>query len=109
VRRGDVVIVSLPGDFGKPRPAVVVQSDALIGLDTVIVCPFTTTVTDELTLRPTIEPDQMNGLRARSQAMVDKLMTFRTGRVAEPIGHLSDADLAGLDQRLAFVLGFRES
>ena len=27
--RGDVVIVAAPGDYGKPRPAVIVQSDAL--------------------------------------------------------------------------------
>ena len=27
MKRGDVVIVSAPGDFGKPRPAVVIQSD----------------------------------------------------------------------------------
>jgi mRNA interferase MazF len=109
VRRGDIVIVSLPGDFGKPRPAAIIQSDSLIGLDTVVVCPLTSTLTDELTLRPTIEPNQSNGLRAKSQAMVDKLMTVRVRRVTEPIGRLSDEDLAELDQRLAFVLGFREN
>jgi mRNA interferase MazF len=107
VKRGDLVIVSLPGDFGKPRPAAVIQSDLLAGLDTVIVCPFTTTPTDNLTLRPTIEPSPENGLRARSQAMVDKLMAFRVRRVAEPIGRLSAGDMAEIDERIAFVLGLR--
>ena len=77
MRRGDVIIVTLPGDFGKPRPAAVIQSDRLVGLDTVIVCPFTTSVSEEVTLRPTIEPDAANGLHVRSQAMVEKLTTFR--------------------------------
>jgi hypothetical protein len=27
MRRGDLVVVSLPGDYGKPRPALVVQCD----------------------------------------------------------------------------------
>jgi mRNA-degrading endonuclease toxin of MazEF toxin-antitoxin module len=27
LRRGDIVTIALQGDFGKPRPAVVVQSD----------------------------------------------------------------------------------
>jgi mRNA interferase MazF len=27
VKRGDVVVCTLAGDYGKPRPAVVVQSD----------------------------------------------------------------------------------
>ncbi len=29
MRRGDIVIVAFSGDFGKPRPAVIVQSDYL--------------------------------------------------------------------------------
>jgi len=28
MRRGDVVTVAVPGDYGKPRPAVIVQTDA---------------------------------------------------------------------------------
>jgi hypothetical protein len=27
MRRGDLVTVAAPGDFGKPRPALVIQSD----------------------------------------------------------------------------------
>ena len=29
MRRGDIVTVAAPGDFGKPRPGVVIQGDAL--------------------------------------------------------------------------------
>jgi hypothetical protein len=31
IKRGDVVICAAPGDYGKPRPAVVVQSDLFNG------------------------------------------------------------------------------
>ena len=104
MRRGDVIVVTLPGDFGKPRPAAIIQSDRLEGLDTVVVCPFTTSVSEEVTLRPIIEPDTINGLRVRSQAMVEKLTTFRLKRVTTPIGRLSDADILRVDQSIRFVL-----
>ena len=106
--RGDTIIVSLAGDFGKPRPAIVIQSDRLIGLQTVIVCPLTTTILESLPLRPVFEPDAANGLRVRSQAMIDRLMTSRLTRVGSVIGRMSDADMAKLDRMLGFVLGFRE-
>lgn len=41
MQRGDIVTVSLPRDYGKPRPALVVQSDLLQELDSVLVCPIT--------------------------------------------------------------------
>ena len=46
MRRGDVVLVVLPGDYGKPRPAITVQSDLLNTEDpaSYLVCPLTTTL-----------------------------------------------------------------
>ena len=32
-QRGDLVTVFLQGDYGKPRPALVIQSDLLTELD----------------------------------------------------------------------------
>ena len=29
MRRGDILTVAAPGDYGKPRPAVLIQSDLL--------------------------------------------------------------------------------
>ena len=45
MRRGDLVTIALQGDFGKPRPALVVQSD-LFNTDhaTVSVLPITSAV-----------------------------------------------------------------
>ncbi|MYD87803.1 MAG: type II toxin-antitoxin system PemK/MazF family toxin, partial [Acidobacteria bacterium] len=45
LRRGDVVTVAASGDFGKPRPAVVVQSDVFPHEHaSVIVCQMTSTL-----------------------------------------------------------------
>ena len=38
-KRGDLVTVSLPGDYGKPRPALVIQNDLLNELDSLVLCP----------------------------------------------------------------------
>ena len=32
MRRGDLVTVAVSGDYGKPRPAVVVTADALLDI-----------------------------------------------------------------------------
>ncbi|MGE4487139.1 MAG: type II toxin-antitoxin system PemK/MazF family toxin, partial [Synergistaceae bacterium] len=72
MKRGDLVTVSLPGDYGKPRPAVIIQSDLLARLDSVLVCPITKTIVDASAVRVTIDPSPMNGLQHLSQIMVDK-------------------------------------
>jgi mRNA interferase MazF len=38
VQRGDFVTVALQGDFGKPRPALVIQADSFADHATVTVC-----------------------------------------------------------------------
>ena len=44
MRRGEIVTVAVQGDYGKPRPAVVIQSDWLAETDSVLVCLLTSTV-----------------------------------------------------------------
>jgi mRNA-degrading endonuclease toxin of MazEF toxin-antitoxin module len=42
MRRGDVVTVAAAGDYGKPRPAVIVQTDALpVEHKSLVVCQMT--------------------------------------------------------------------
>src|SRR3546814_3385590 len=36
VKRGDIVAVSLQGDYGKPRPALIVQSNLLAELESLV-------------------------------------------------------------------------
>ena len=81
--RGTIVIASAPGEYGKPRPAVVVQRNFDEALDSIVVCPMTSTLIPPGPLRPTIEPSAVNGLRHRSQVMVDKLTAVQVRRLGE--------------------------
>ncbi len=105
MRRGDVVIVAAPGDYGKPRPAVIVQSDAIPDSHTpVVICPMTSAIA-EADFRITVEPEAGTGLQLRSQIMADKPVTIRRERIGQRIGRLSDHDIRRLNTALAFVIG----
>jgi mRNA interferase MazF len=105
-RRGDVIAVAAPGDYGKPRPAVIVQSDAFPDTHgSVIVCQMTSMLIDAADFRVTIAPSTANGLRAPSQVMADKPVTILRRRIGDPIGRLAREDMARVDAALAFVMG----
>jgi len=107
--RGDVVTVAATGDYGKPRPAVIVQTDALPTQHaSVIVCQMTSDVTEAADFRVTVDPTERNGLRVRSQVMADKPVTIRRERIGRRIGRLDDIDVARLNVALAFVMGLAD-
>lgn len=109
MRRGDVVAVAAAGDYGKPRPAVIVQTDALPEKHaSVVICQMTSELVDAPDFRVTIEPSAANGLRVRSQAMADKPVTIRRDRIGQAIGRLSAEDVGRLDIALAFVMGLAD-
>ena len=47
----------MQGDAGKPRPALVIQTDHFANLPTLIVLPLTSTILDLPLVRVTVEPD----------------------------------------------------
>ena len=107
--RGDVVTVAASGDYGKPRPAVVVQSDAFPAEHaSVIVCQMTSTLSDAPDFRVTIDPSVRNGLRRASQIMADKPVTVRLGKISDRIGRLDRADVVRLNRALAFCMGLSD-
>lgn len=109
MRRGDVVVVAAAGDYGKPRPAVIVQSDAFPETHaSVVVCQMTSDLSDAPDFRITIEPGDGNGLRDRSQIMADKPVTVRRARIGRIIGRLDAADLRRLNTALALVMGLAD-
>lgn len=109
MRRGDVVIVAAAGDYGKPRPAVIVQTDAFPDNHaSVIVCQMTSDLVDASDFRVTIEPRADNGLREMSQIMADKPVTVRRERIGQVVGRLTQAELITLDAALAFVMGLAD-
>lgn len=106
MRRGDFVIVALQGDFGKPRPALVVRSDAFRSLPSVTICPLSSDLGPgrEMT-RLDVQPTTANGLRVPSQIAIDRISTARPRQLGPVIGH-ADADLMrAVDQALAVYLG----
>jgi len=109
VKRGDVVTVAASGDYGKPRPAVIVQTDALPAEHaSVIVCQMTSDIAEAPDFRITIEPTEKNGLRTRSQLMADKPVTIRRERIGRKIGSLDEKDIDRLNIALAFVMGLAD-
>ena len=103
--RGDLITVALPGDIGKPRPAVVMQSDDYAGTASVFVIPLTSLILDADAFRLTITPSPTNGLRVVSQAMIDKLSPARRDRCGEVIGRLLEHEMEALTVRLVALLG----
>lgn len=101
--------VAAAGDYGKRRPAVIVQTDALPAEHaSVVVCQMTSESSDAADFRVTIEPTRRNGLRARSQVMADKPVTIRRERIGRLVGRLDESDVARLNIALAFVMGLAD-
>ncbi|BAR63377.1 type II toxin-antitoxin system PemK/MazF family toxin (plasmid) [Bradyrhizobium sp. YCK136] len=108
MRRGDLVTVSAQGDYGKPRPAVVIQSDVLNAADSVLVVLLTGMIADAPLYRLTIEPTASNGLKLVSQVMVDKVLAYPRAKCGPVIGHLSGADMLALNNMLSVMIGLAD-
>ncbi|WP_395712122.1 type II toxin-antitoxin system PemK/MazF family toxin [Reyranella sp.] len=105
LNRGDVVTVALQGDFGKPRPAVIVQSDTFNDTHaTISVLPITSTIMSAPVFRITVEPSAANGLRSISQIMTDKIVSVRRERLGARIGALDRETMARVGRSLALWL-----
>ena len=107
MRRGDGVVVALPGEIGKPSPAVIVQSDRLNehAPSSFLLCPFTTELTAQSDVRIAVEPEGGNGLLARSEIMIDKVAPAAVRRVGEVIGRLDRPTMRAVDRALVMVPG----
>ena len=105
VKRSELVSVAVPGDYGKPRPALVVQADLFNDTHTsVTVVPVTSTLVDAPLFRLTVEASKANGLRSLSQLMIGKVTTVRRTfrELYRPAGqpcHCSLARDRGVTQR----------
>jgi mRNA interferase MazF len=105
LKRGDLVTVSLPGAYGKPRPALVVQADLFAGHSSITILPITSELVDAPLLRPNVLPDGRNGLEKPSQIMIDKIHTLPRDKVGKPFGSLEGPAMMEVTRRLAFFLG----
>ena len=106
MRRGDLVTVAVQGDFGKPRPALVLQSDLFNETHpTVVVCLMTSALRDTPLFRITMDPTPQNGLKSISQIQVDKVVSVLRGKIGETFGRIDDATLLKVNRALAVFVG----
>lgn len=106
MRRGDVVTVAVPDDFGKPRPALIIQADQFDLTSTATILLLSSTLVDTPLLRLRVDPTPLNGLRRPSQIMIDKAMTVRRDKLGGPFGRLDDETMVSVNRSLALFLGF---
>ena len=106
MKRGDLVTVALPGHYGKPRPALVIQSDLFAGHASVTLLPITgTCIAGASLLRLDVAPDTENGLRKPSQVMIDKAHTLPRDKVGPPFGRLDAGTMLEITRALSVFLG----
>jgi mRNA interferase MazF len=105
VKRGDLVTAAVSGDFGKPRPALVVQSDRFEETGTVTILLVSGTLIDAPLLRVSVQPTAENGLRKPSQIMIDKAMSVKREKLGDTLGRLDEATLTTVNRLLALFLG----
>ncbi len=106
MKRGDVVIAISTGDYGKPRPAVIVQSDLFNETHaSIIVCLMTSELHNAPLFRINVQPNKENGLTSLSQIMIDKVVAIKRERISQVIGTLDDATLLTVNRSLALFMG----
>ncbi len=105
LKRGTLVTVAAPGDYGKPRPALVVQSDFFREHPSITLCLITSDLRDAPLFRITIHPSTDNGLQKPSQIMIDKLVTVSREKLRNVIGRLEDKTTIEVNRALALWVG----
>ena len=106
MKRGELVTIALSGDYGKPRPGLVIQSDLFDSHPSVTILPVTSALRDAPLFRIEVKPTTTNGLRTVSQVMVDKPQTVARERIGKSIGRLDDESMLAVNRALAVFLGF---
>ncbi|MNR72841.1 Toxin MazF [compost metagenome] len=105
MRRGDLVTVAVSGDFGKPRPALVIQADLFDETATVTVLLISSALVEVPLIRVRVEPSSLNGLQKTSQIIIDKAMSVKRDKLGLVIGRLEDETLLAVTRLLAVFLG----
>jgi mRNA interferase MazF len=105
MKRGDFVTIALQGDFGKPRPALVIQADQFNEHTTITVLLVSSTLVDAPLLRVTVQPDTTNGLQKPSQIMIDKAMTIKRDKIGQSFGYIDSTKMIEIERCLAVFLG----
>ena len=108
VKRGNIVTVSAAGDYAKPRPAVILQSDWLTGTESVLVALMTSTIVAAPLFRVSVQATETNGLKADSQFMIDKILAVPRAKCGYGIGTLDESSVIALNHMLSVVIGLAD-
>jgi mRNA interferase MazF len=102
VTRGSIVVVAAKGPYtGKPRPALVVQSDLFNPTHgSVTICPITSDCVDAPLFRIPLPPGERTGLHRSSQIMVDKIVSVPRSAITDQLGRCDDDELRAADEAL---------
>jgi mRNA interferase MazF len=106
LKRGDIVTIAAPGDYGKPRPALIIQADVFNDIHgSITVVPLTRTIIDAPLFRITLDPSRQNGLNCVSQIMVDKVLTLPREKIGKRVGRLGNTLMIRVGRALCVWLG----
>lgn len=108
MKRGDLVLVATPGDYGKPRPALIVQTDLFSEHPSVTICLLTSHLKQTPLFRYNVEPHTDNGLSAASDVQIDKIMTVPRQKIGTVIGRLNTKQMSEITKLLALWIGIAE-
>ncbi len=107
MKRGAVVVVAAKGAHtGKPRPALVVQSDLFNPTHaSITICPITSDCVDAPLFRLTLPPGPRTGLKTVSQVMIDKAVSVPRTAISGEIGECNSVELEAVGEGLRRWLG----
>lgn len=102
MKRGTIVVVAARGAYtGKPRPALVVQSDLFNPTHaSITICPITSDCVDAPLFRFTLPPGSRTGLKRVSQVMIDKIVSVPCSSISEEIGECDAREVEGVEDGL---------
>ena len=100
-----MVTIAVSGDYGKPRPALIVQADAFDLHPSVIVLPLTSEIHDAPLFRVSVGAGKDTGLRSPSQVMVDKATTVPRAKIGPRMGRVNSATMQAVNEALRGFLG----
>ena len=108
MKRGNLVLVATPGDYGKPRPALIVQTDLFLEHPSLTICLLTSHIKQTPLFRYSLDPDADNGLSTISQVQIDKVMTIPREKIGAAIGRLPDKQMSEITKLLALWIGIAD-
>lgn len=105
MKRGDIVTVAAPGDFGKPRPALVIQSFAELSPERITLLLITGDLLRLPSLRVPVDPTPQNGLLIPSEVAVDNIQTLAVRKIGRVIGEIDSTTMELVEEALLRHLG----